>query len=89
MKAHFKTLQYLKYIDQTEAQTPVIFLIRNPFNAIVTERTRYLRAIVSEYWNDTHISSDITENQFGELKKNRLAVGGASQFYYQLANPSM
>ena len=72
VKAHFKTLQYLEYIDQTEAQTPVVFLIRNPFNAIVAERTRYLIATVSEYWNDTHINSDITENQFGELKKTRL-----------------
>ena len=69
VKAHFKNLGYLEYVNQTEAQTPVVFLVRNPFNAIVAERTRSLRAMVSEYWNDTHISSDIHESQFGEFRK--------------------
>ena len=66
VKAHFKNLQYLKHIDQTEANTPVVFLIRNPFHAIVAERTRLLRATHPEYYNDTHISSDIDESQFGK-----------------------
>ena len=90
VKAHFKNLHYLKEIGQTEAETPVVFLVRNPFNAIVAERTRFLRAIVSKYWNDTHTNSDIHESQFGEFRKRtaselRLSARGGymlnTQFY--------
>ena len=74
VKAHFKNLHYLEYIHQTEDDTPVVFLVRNPFNAIVAERTRALRDMISEYWNDTHISSDVRESQFGEFL-TRTALG--------------
>ena len=74
VKAHFKNLHYLEDIGQTEAETPVVFLVRNPFNAIVAEKTRALRTMVSEYLNDTHTSSDIHERQFGEFLM-RTALG--------------
>ena len=72
VKAHFKNLGYLKQIGQTEAQTPVVFLVRNPFNAIIAERTRDLRYRASKYWNDTHVNSDIHESQFGEFLNGRM-----------------
>ena len=72
VKAHFLNVKFLKDIYQTEAQTPVVFLVRNPFDAIVAERTRDLRSKATKYWNDTHISSDIHESQFGEFQKARL-----------------
>ena len=71
VKAHFASTVLLRKINLTQSPPPVIVIVRNPFHAIVAERTRYLRSRVSRYWNDTHTSSAVAPTEFGKCVRGR------------------
>ena len=66
VKAHFPYLTLLKDLNLNETSTRVIFLVRNPYDAIVTSRSRFVRSREALYWNDTHVSPLLKPTYFGE-----------------------
>ena len=72
MKTHFPFLSLLSDYDLTETSTRVVFLVRNPYDAIITSRSRFVRSREAPYWNDTHTTPLLKPGYFGEHVGNFL-----------------